>query len=133
MRGYGYQVGIFLENRSASPFSGDYDNIYASRMEKIDSILAWFRKEYGLEGPLTDDEFKELAHRHIDPDIAAYIKSIWVEGNILYIYCTEPVVVQEIQGRSDGLMRRINRDAGRSALAAVRVTSTKKRAGRKKR
>lgn len=96
-------------------------------MELLDNILKHLRKDYGLEGPLTQEELQNVAHRHIDPDISPFIRSIWLEGNILVIQCTEPVVVQEFQARADGLVKRINRDVGRAALARVRLTLSKRR------
>jgi hypothetical protein len=91
-------------------------------MESLDHILARFRKEYGLEEHLTDEEIRVLVYRHIDPDIREFVHSVWTEGNILVIQCTEPVAMQEFQIRAEGIRLRINRDAGRAALASVRLT-----------
>ena len=96
-------------------------------MELLDKILARIRKDYGLEGTLTEEELRLSAHRHIDPDIGPFIRKIWVEGNVLVIQCTEPIVIQEFQARSAGLVQRINRDVGRAALASVRLTLKKSR------
>ncbi len=91
-------------------------------MENLDKILSRFKREYGLEGPLNEEELKSLVYRHIDSDVAPFVKSIWLEGNVLVIRVTEPVVLQEFQARAEGVRRRINRDAGRSAVASVRLT-----------
>jgi len=90
-------------------------------MEPLEEILKRFRRDFGLEGKLTEEEIRVLAFRHIDPDIIDFVHSVWVEGNILVIRCTEPVVMQEFQARAEGIRLRINRDAGRAALAAVRL------------
>ncbi len=91
-------------------------------MESLRDILNRFRKDYGLEGKLTDEELRSLAYKHLDQDISQFVTGVWVEGNVLVIQVTEPVVKQEVQTRSEGIRRRINRDAGRAALASVRVT-----------
>jgi hypothetical protein len=91
-------------------------------MELLENILARFRKEFGLEGMLTEEEVRTLAYRHIDSDLSPFIRGVWVEGNILVVQCTEPVAMQEFQARAEGLRLRINRDAGRAALAGVRLT-----------
>jgi hypothetical protein len=91
-------------------------------METLDSILAKFRREFGLEGPLNNDELKNLVYRHIDSDISPFVRTIWLEGNILAIQVSEPVVLQEFQARAEGIRRRINRDAGRAAVASIRFT-----------
>jgi hypothetical protein len=91
-------------------------------VELLESILARFRKEYGFEARLTETEIRDLAYRHLDPDISQFVRAVWIEGNILVIQCTEPVAVQEFQARAEGIRLRINRDAGRAALASVRLT-----------
>jgi hypothetical protein len=91
-------------------------------MELLDEILARFCKEHGLEDSLTDDEVRVLAYKHIDPDLSQFVKGVWIEGNTLVVQCTEPVAIQEFQMRAEGLRLRINRDAGRAALASVRLT-----------
>ena len=91
-------------------------------MELLDKILARFCKDHGLEGALTNEEVRALAYRHIDSDLSQFVKGVWVEGNMLVIQCTEPVAIQEFQMRVEGLRLRINRDAGRAALAGVRLT-----------
>jgi len=91
-------------------------------MESLESILARIRKDYGLEESLTVEEVRILAYRHIDPDISEFVRAVWVEGNVLVIQCTEPVAIQEFQARAEGIRLRINRDAGRAALAEVRLT-----------
>ncbi len=91
-------------------------------MELLEDILARFRKEYGLDERLTETELRELVYRHIDTDISSFVRAVWIEGNILVIQCTEPVAVQEFQARAEGIRLRINRDAGRAALAGVRLT-----------
>ncbi|HDS30574.1 MAG TPA: DUF721 domain-containing protein [Firmicutes bacterium] len=96
-------------------------------METLDSILARFRKEFGLEGPLSNDELKSLVYRHIDSDISPFVRSVWLEGNVLAIQVTEPVVLQEFQARAEGMRKRINRDAGRAAVASVRLTLRRSR------
>jgi len=94
-------------------------------MERLDKILNKFKKDFGLEGRLSDEELRDVAYRQMDPDLSPFIRTIWVEGNTLYIQCTEPVVVQEFSTRTDGLIRRINRDVGRAALGAVKLTLKK--------
>jgi hypothetical protein len=91
-------------------------------MELLDQILARFCREHGLENALTDDEVRALAYKHIDPDLSQFVKGVWIEGNMLIIQCTEPVAVQEFQIRAEGLRMRINREAGRAALAGIRLT-----------
>lgn len=91
-------------------------------MESLEDILKRFQKDYGLEQRLTDDEVKVLVYRHIDTDMADFIRAVWLEGNVLVIQCTEPVAVQEFQIRAEGIRLRINRDAGRAALASVKLT-----------
>lgn len=91
-------------------------------MELLEKILARFRKEYGLEDRLTDDEVKSIVRRHLDPDFSQFVRAVWLEGNVLVIQCTEPVAVQEFQARAESIRIRINRDAGRAALAGVRLT-----------
>lgn len=91
-------------------------------MELLEDILARFAKEHGLEGALTDEEVRILVYRHIDSDLTQFVRGVWVEGNMLVIQCTEPVAVQEFQARAEGIRLRINRDAGRAALAGVRLT-----------
>jgi len=98
-------------------------------MELLENILARFRKEYGLEDHLTEDEVKNIVRRHIDPEFSQFIHGVWIEGNVLVIQCTEPVAVQEFQARAESIRIRINRDAGRAAIAGVRLTlyGTKRR------
>jgi len=91
-------------------------------VEPLKDILDRFKKDFGLEERLTDVEVKELVYRHIDTDISQFIHAVWLEGNVLVIQCTEPVAVQEFQARVEGIRLRINRDAGRAALAGVRLT-----------
>jgi len=91
-------------------------------VELLEKILARFRKEYGLEDRLTDDEVKSIVRRHLDPDFSQFVRAVWLEGNVLVIQCTEPVAVQEFQARAESIRIRINRDAGRAALAGVRLT-----------
>ena len=91
-------------------------------MELLEKILERFRREYGLEARLTEDEVRNLVRRHIDPDISQFVHGVWIEGNVLVIQCTEPVVIQEFQARAESIRVRINRDAGRAAIASVRLT-----------
>jgi len=91
-------------------------------MELLRDILAKFCKDYGLEGNLSDEEVRALVYRHLDADLARFVRGVWVEGNVLVIQCTEPVVLQEFQVRAENLRLRINRDAGRAALGGVRLT-----------
>jgi hypothetical protein len=91
-------------------------------MEPLENILKQFQKDYGLEEHLTDDEVKLLVYRHIDIDMVEFVRGVWLEGNVLVIQCTEPVAIQEFQVRAEGIRMRINRDAGRAALASVRLT-----------
>ncbi len=91
-------------------------------MEKLSDILARFRKDFGLEDRLTVEEVRSLVYRHIDQDLAQFIRAVWLEGNVLVIQCTEPIAVQEFHARAEGIRLRINRDAGRAALASVRLT-----------
>ena len=91
-------------------------------MELLNDILSRFRRDFGLEGMLSDEEVRAFVYRHIDPDLTQFVRAVWCEGNILVIQCSEPVAVQEFQMRAEGLRLRINRDAGRSALAGVRLT-----------
>jgi len=91
-------------------------------MEPLENILKRFQKDYGLEDHLSDEEVKLLVYRHIDQDMADFVQAIWLEGNVLVIQCTEPVAMQEFQIRAEGIRLRINRDAGRAALASVKLT-----------
>ena len=91
-------------------------------MESLEYILKRFQKEYGLEDHLTDEEVKLLVYRHIDQDMADFVRTVWLEGHVLVIQCTEPVAMQEFQVKAEGIRLRINRDAGRAALASVRLT-----------
>jgi hypothetical protein len=91
-------------------------------MELLEDILARFAREHGLEGSLTVEEARTLVYRHIDADLSQFVKAVWVEGNVLVIQCSEPVAIQEFQARAEGIRLRINRDAGRAALAGVRLT-----------
>lgn len=93
-------------------------------MEPLENILKRFQMEYGLEEHLSDEEVKVLVYRHIDQDMVDFVRAVWLEGNILVIQCTEPVAMQEFQIRAEGIRLRINRDAGRAALASVRLTLT---------
>jgi len=99
-------------------------NGWDTAMELLKDLLDRFKKEFGLEERLTEDELKILVFRHIDQDLSQFVRAVWIEGNILVIQCTEPVVVQEFQTRVEGIRLRINRDAGRAALASVRLTLT---------
>jgi len=96
-------------------------------MDSLRDILERFRRDFGLEDRLTDDEVKVFAYRHIDSDMSQFIRGVWIEGNVLVIQCTEPVAMQEFQARAEGIRLRINRDAGRAALASVRLTLYKSR------
>jgi hypothetical protein len=91
-------------------------------MEPLENILKRFQKEYGLEERLTDEEVRLLVYRHIDQDMVDFVRAVWLEGNVLVIQCTEPVAIQEFQIRAEGIRIRINRDAGRAALASVKLT-----------
>ena len=91
-------------------------------MDLLKDILDRFKKDYGLEDRLTADELRDLVYRHLDQDLSAYVRAVWLEGNVLVIQCTEPVVMQEFHARAEGIRLRINRDAGRAALSAVRLT-----------
>jgi hypothetical protein len=91
-------------------------------MELLRDILSRFCKDFGLEGALTEDEVRVLTYRHIDSDLAQFVRGVWSEGNVLVIQCTEPVALQEFQIRMEGLRLRINRDAGRAAVAGIRLT-----------
>jgi hypothetical protein len=97
-------------------------------MELLEDILARLRKDFGLEAKLTEEEVRLLAYRHIDPDLSPFVRTVWLEENVLVIQCTEPVAIQEFQARVDGMRLRINRDAGRAALASVRLTLSRSRA-----
>jgi hypothetical protein len=98
-------------------------------MELLNNILARFAHDFGLEGALSDEELRLLVYRHIDSDLSPYVRGVWLEENILVIQCTEPVAIQEFQSRVDGLKLRINRDAGRAALASIKLVlySSRKR------
>jgi hypothetical protein len=91
-------------------------------MERLSDILARFRRDFGLEDRLTVEEVRSLVYRHVDPDMAQFVRAVWLEGNVLVIQCTEPIAVQEFHARAEGIRLRINRDAGRAALASVRLT-----------
>lgn len=91
-------------------------------MERLADILARFASDFGLEGKLTDEEVRRFAFRHIDADMAQFVRGVWVEGNVLVIQLTEPVAIQEFQPRAESLRQRINRDAQRAAIAEVRLT-----------
>ena len=102
------------------------------KVESLDKILSRFKRDFGLEGPLTEDELKTLVYRHIDSDVAPFVRTVWLEGNVLVIRVTEPVVLQEFQARAEGVRKRINRDAGRAAVASVRLTLRGSQRRRKK-
>lgn len=96
-------------------------------MYLLKDLLEEFCSEYGLENmlsetPISEEQVKVLAYRHIDSSLAPFVHGVWVEGNVLVIQCTEPLIMQEFQPRLETMRKEINREAGLSVIAKVRLT-----------